>query len=279
VFEAKSIYLGGAIVAASGCGYHSSIELGLNCPFCNRPVFLVQGFSRKRGDKSHAVPTHFSHYKADSEAGKDCEARSLSKEGREFIRKLSPEARGQRLAIYNRRLWKMITWEKELAHWSGSLPNFQKYSDHIHGEWPKHPREEIRALMREMAAEVTVEALTARPTLKSPDGGSISPEVAEGMVQVMTEGLDTKMQWEICMEVFDYLHTNEARPVFDSLIRMNMIDAIDVAIAEGWDIKAGGVKTSMVHRFALATIALVRWEDALAKFAKPQPGDGFGRKR
>jgi hypothetical protein len=270
MIEAKSIYLGGAIVTAPECDYHSTIDLGLNCPFCSKPVFLVKAFDRQRGDKAHVVPAHFSHYKADSELGKDCEARSLSKEGREFLQKLRPEARGQRLAVFNRRMWQMLAWQKDIPSFKGAPNQTQEIINHLYEVWPQ-----TRSFMAEFLREQiqTLTPLKVRAQFKF-----MLPEVAEIVTQTLLEDLDTKMQVEIGIEVAEYLHTPPARPVFDRLIKLAIMDAIDLNAGE----RPGGVKatltTNLVHHMALATIALTPWEEALKNFAKPQAGDGFGRR-
>lgn len=107
--DAKSMYLGGDIVNADECDFDSYKKLGLVCPFCNEAVFLRAGFIGKRGSKSVDIPACFSHFPASRETVEDCERRSQSKEGRAAIERIKAEARNQRLEIYNRYLWEMIS--------------------------------------------------------------------------------------------------------------------------------------------------------------------------
>lgn len=108
--DAKSIYLGGDIVAAEDCDYESYRSLGLTCPFCNEAVFLRTAFFRKGVEKDTEVNPHFVHFPSSlAKNGADCERRSLSKEGRAEIERIKVEARNQRLKLYNDRLWDMFS--------------------------------------------------------------------------------------------------------------------------------------------------------------------------
>ena len=103
------MYLGGDVVNADECDFDSYKKLGLVCPFCNEAVFLRAGFIGKRGSKSVDIPACFSHFPTSKETMEDCERRSLSKEGRAEIERIKTEARNQRLELYNKHLWEMIS--------------------------------------------------------------------------------------------------------------------------------------------------------------------------
>jgi hypothetical protein len=42
MLEARAIYRAGNLVNAGDCDYESFKELGLICPFCDEPVFVVK---------------------------------------------------------------------------------------------------------------------------------------------------------------------------------------------------------------------------------------------
>lgn len=110
---AKSMYLGGELVQAEDCDFKSSKQLGLTCPFCSQAVFLRAGHIRTTQEKEVLVSAAFAHYHTGVDDF-DCEKRSLSAEGREFLRLKAIEARNQRLDLYNKRLWEMISRDRNI---------------------------------------------------------------------------------------------------------------------------------------------------------------------
>lgn len=106
--QAKSMYQGGELIDAKYCDYDSCKELGLLCPFCDEPVFLVRECVRQR-QKSHKVflvDPFFSHYKSGDIS--ECELRSRSIEGQAYLEQLSPVKKGQRLELFNKFFWEMV---------------------------------------------------------------------------------------------------------------------------------------------------------------------------
>lgn len=110
---AKSMYLAGELVQAEDCDFESSKQLGLTCPFCSQAVFLRAGHIRVTQGKEILVSAAFAHYHTGVDDF-DCEKRSLSLEGREFLRLKAIEARNQRLELYNRHLWEMISRDRNI---------------------------------------------------------------------------------------------------------------------------------------------------------------------
>ena len=82
---AKSMYFGGDIVSAEECDYNSYERLGLKCPFCDHPVFLRAGSSRKNKGVEQTVVTCFAHFKGTSVFELNCEVRFKTTVGREKI--------------------------------------------------------------------------------------------------------------------------------------------------------------------------------------------------
>jgi hypothetical protein len=108
MFDAVSMYLGGAVVAASDCDYNSAKQLGLTCPFCKSAVFFKGEQVREQKGKLKYINSHFSHYKTGTPEDLDCEKRSHTKQGKEEIIRMRGEAKNQRLKLYNKHLWQMF---------------------------------------------------------------------------------------------------------------------------------------------------------------------------
>ncbi|MGL5079093.1 MAG: hypothetical protein ACRDBG_25115 [Waterburya sp.] len=107
--ECISIYLGGEIVTPDLCDYNSYKILGLKCPFCESPVFLRQGTIYKQSDKEISRDACFAHFKADIEQGELCEARALTKTGREEISAIKRKNQNQRLRLFFTSFLELIT--------------------------------------------------------------------------------------------------------------------------------------------------------------------------
>lgn len=116
MIEAKSMYFGGEIIAASECDYQSSRELGLICPFCNSAVFIRSESVRQVRGKLQLVKPYFAHYPSGNADNWDCEKRSHTKQGREEIEKLKIQAKNQRLKLYNAHLWSMIATDRNISY-------------------------------------------------------------------------------------------------------------------------------------------------------------------
>lgn len=281
---AISQYLGGATIDAADANYDSSIDLGLLCPFCGRPVFLVGGSTRQRYEKTEHLPPHFSHYRAESETAKLCEARAITKEGREYLQQLQPEARGQRLTAYNRRLWDMIIEEKDAPRncktWLKlNAPQLQSSTRDLIAHCLKHwrdpeERSQIKAAMPKLVEHLTPETIAAavlgRP---SDDPSSQAMEIARSVSETWKHDLSRQLHWAICAEVTDYLAQKESEPVFEKLIYLAMFDRLNFHPARNEPIHS-----QQIMEICLGSIALTRWEAMLEKFSQPRRGDGFGRR-
>jgi len=102
------MYRGGLVVDANDCDYQSSRRLGIVCPFCSEAVYLKKSFQYIRDGKEITASAALCHYHSDSPTAQECELRSLRREGEEYIKSLETQARGQRLELYNKRLWDFI---------------------------------------------------------------------------------------------------------------------------------------------------------------------------
>ncbi|HEY9874507.1 MAG TPA: hypothetical protein V6D12_13785 [Candidatus Obscuribacterales bacterium] len=122
----KSMYRGGLVVDAVSCDYESSRQLGIVCPFCSEAVYLKKSFQYVRDGKEITASAAFCHYHSDSPTAQACELRSLRRDGEEYIRSLEAQARGQRLELYNKRLWEFIKNEIETTYLNEVPKNFGK---------------------------------------------------------------------------------------------------------------------------------------------------------
>jgi hypothetical protein len=273
--QAKSMYLAGSLMQADRCDYRSCIDFGLVCPFCNDPVFLVGESTRRKNGSTETIRAHFSHFKADANRGKDCEARSLTKEGRDYLQKLSPLARGQRLKLFNRRLWDMIREGKNIPknldrRIRAKLPRqaIEQIPDvikHCRNHW-NDDRNGLESFLRRSVKALVVES--ARPQIPVDLNQSVVP-----LFNQMRDELDTNLQYAIAAEVVDYLGTAPASGCFNDLIKVAILDAYELEQIS----QNHRFSTSLVHRMAVSTIAITSWEKVLLKFSKPQPGEGFKR--
>jgi hypothetical protein len=82
---AASIRYGGELVEPQECDYNDYKYLGLLCPECKSPVFLVKSQVRSRLEKTYAVSAHFSHFKeVDPTYAQKCELRVSNYDDREM---------------------------------------------------------------------------------------------------------------------------------------------------------------------------------------------------
>src|SRR4028119_406439 len=106
---ASSLYKGGELLDASEPDYECSKEFGMVCPFCKEAVFLAREHTRNNSN----VRASWRHYWVSTQST-FCEERALSVQGKEILKQLQPEARGQRLKLFNRRFWEIYRYEKDV---------------------------------------------------------------------------------------------------------------------------------------------------------------------
>jgi len=104
------MYLAGEIVTPDLCDHDSYKELGLVCPFCRLPVFFCTGSQYINSKQKEIIRNaHFSHFKIHSEQGRLCEARSITKAGRQEIERIDSANRQQRLLLFYRHFVDLLT--------------------------------------------------------------------------------------------------------------------------------------------------------------------------
>lgn len=107
---ASSIRYGGLLVNASDCNYTDYKNLGLVCPNCHESVFLIQEHDRHyKSSKISTVAAHFNHRQEKSaQAIALCELRVKQISAAE-IKRRENASRHQRLRLFNRHLWNILT--------------------------------------------------------------------------------------------------------------------------------------------------------------------------
>lgn len=116
---AKSMYLGGDIIAAEECNFESSRNYGLICPLCSEAVYIRSGSIRhqtlRNGKKRvQLVNPYFAHYHTGVEFQDYCENRVHTKEGRDRMEQIRIEAKNQRLKLFNNHLWEMMQEDRNI---------------------------------------------------------------------------------------------------------------------------------------------------------------------
>lgn len=113
MLTAKSMYHGGELVQAIDVNldFDSFKELGLLCPFCNEPVFLCGETVRQssKTKKLSYIQPHFKHFPGGDPTDLDCEKRYFTPEGKRYLDAMRAERRGQRLELFNRYFWEIVS--------------------------------------------------------------------------------------------------------------------------------------------------------------------------
>lgn len=106
---AKSLKYGGELISAEECNYESFKSLMPVCPNCSEPLFLRMGGQRtSKLGKEYSVHSHWCHFKGVSEeqvAGCELRVSGFTDEDR---KKIANKARGQRLKVIQRRIWRIL---------------------------------------------------------------------------------------------------------------------------------------------------------------------------
>lgn len=203
------MYLNDTVKAEELEGAHElTKEVGIVCPFCKEALLL------KAGEKK---VHHFAHY--EKEQGVECEARALRQEGKEYIRGLQVEQKGQLLKLFNLYLWDILTLEgglKEVRLKSKDRGSefYQRLRGYIETALTK--REGIDWLkglcLKFLNGEVT-ELLQDPPDLEA--SGAPSFQEYKDWYEGYLKGIRSvkRVQTEIVMEAVEYLGTPSAKLV------------------------------------------------------------------
>ena len=273
------MYKGGELIAATEADYECSRELGMICPFCKEAVFLTREHTRKNS----AVRASWKHYRV-SEESAFCEERALSAQGKEILKQLQPEARGQRLKLFNRRFWDIYKYDKDVP--SLDKTTGEMFDDHTLNMLVKHCRDkwDIPAIMRIIPGRVEVIVETAensRPNLVAmlnrvgldrlnfEDQKDVL-KLAEKTMNCFADIKFSILRHKILSEVIEWLPTETASASFRKVIQLAILDCRHI------------YNTSTLHSSAIANVAvssliLTDWEVAITNLKEPLKGVGFAK--
>ena len=264
---ASALYKGGDLVAAQTANYESYKELGCICPFCKENVFLAREHDRN----GSLVRASWRHYKLSANTSY-CENRALSAIGKELLEKFKPQARNQRLRLFNRRFWDIFTYKKYVPknlkaaclQVVGDSEILTEIVKNCRATWdveliikhiPQNPKIDVDAL---------TESILQHPSLsfsQSPEfAGEIAQELLAEHANVRTSALNHK----ISCEVVAWLKTPTARPAFEKVIQVALLDCAEVLPQP--------VKVADIVNMALANLVWSNWSEAIDSLK----GVGFG---
>ena len=225
---AKSMYLGGELLKAEECDYASSRELGLICPICNEAVFLVAGSVRENilrnsKKKTQILPAHFNHYKMnDDNFSLSCDYRALSNQQRLELKSNYTKSKKQRLEIFNRHLWDIIKKERNLR----PKKMFKESLIPVSNTEINKLKTTVLTLWREFyLSEEYLEAYQQVCKDYFTSEGVIPESIISHSAYPLQKQYFCKhflkaQHEKIIQEIFEFLGTNTAKPIWVNLFRM-----------------------------------------------------------
>ncbi len=236
---------GGLLIDASECDYNSFKQLGLLCPICNRPVFLVQAaqreaHTRKNKDggsvavKESSVLAHFSHFPdVSKEQVEECELKTkqITQTQRTAI---AVKAKGQRLKMLQSNLWKMLKTSFRLYYAEGmetiledlfleaSFMNAMRSKAYLDKLVETCALSMMHPTNLKVVKESFEQGCKSWSALAESYPGDDNEFLYSGFKNWPNSVLDTKMHEAICLEVLDFLSTKMQRPIFNLLIKYSI---------------------------------------------------------
>lgn len=275
---ASSLYEGGKLIDAAEANYEYSRELGMICPFCKEAVFLAREHLRKNS----SVRASWRHYRVSTQSA-FCEERALSTQGKEILKQLQPEARGQRLTLFNRRFWDIYRYEKDVPPLDAATRRI--FDDKTVNLLVKHCRDkwDIPAIMKIIPGriEAIVETVEKRgselvPMLNSVGLGRLTFAEQQEVLKTAENSLNyfagikfSLLRHKILSEVIEWLPTETASASFRKVIQLAIIDCR--AISEP------PIHSSDIANVAVSSLILTDWEAAIASLKEPTKGLGFAK--
>lgn len=275
---ASSLYKGGELLDASEADYECSKDFGMVCPFCKEAVFLAREHTRKNSN----VRASWRHYKVSTQSA-FCEERALSVQGKEILKQLQPEARGQRLRLFNRRFWDIYKYEKD-------VPLLDEATSRILDNKTvnllvKHCRErwDVPAIMQSIPGKI--ESIMDAVEKRGPELVTVlntvgldqltfaeQKDVLENAQNSLDHFADLKfslLRHKILSEVIEWLPTETASASFRKVIQLAIIDR--------HEIYKPTLHSSAIANMAVSSLILTDWEVAIASLKEPQKGLGFAK--
>ncbi len=252
---AASMRYAGMLVDAQEADYTSYKNLGLLCPICHAPVYLVSASERKdytrsltdkvTGSKREvivsaaSVDAHFSHFKdVSQEQVNQCELRVRALKPSEF-HKRATTARNQRERFFKSHFWKLLemgykmeTWEEDVAFaHSGFIANCPAKDPDNYRElkWTKignYFTSHFKSTRDYMVstARHCIEGLTSKDVSHLAAIG-FKPQTIE-YLQQWKQAIDGKMQLEITKEAIDFLCHKRNQELVQTLFAKGLADYV-----------------------------------------------------
>lgn len=264
--SASSLYNGGKLIDASKASYADSRGMGMICPFCKESVFLAREYTREES----VVRASWRHYKI-SQNSKFCEDRALTAKGKEQLKQLQSEARGQRLKLFNRRFWDIFKKDKDIPPLEQSCLKFtdkqtlDKIVKHCKERWDvpailKAIPKNIEATLRNPAAPSAIESQTINLGFQ---------DQAQEVVDYFTNMEFSVLRHKILSEVIEWLGTETASASFEKIIQLAYLDCLEVFPRP--------IHTEAIAHMTIVSLILTDWEDAIASLKSPTKGIGFSK--
>jgi hypothetical protein len=272
MLEAKSMYLGVDIVSAPECDYQSYARLGLKCPFCDSAVFIRSASVRKIKGVEKPVGAYFAHFPSGYTDNWDCEARSQTKAGREEIERIKIEARGQRLKVYNAKLWQLIATDRNISRQFVAAVRKRTGSRWI-DQWTKLVRREITQNLGDLYQTIDVAIGTLDKLTPALYANMLNKTDATAECQVQLDyfsDCDLRLHRAICYEVIEFLATNSGGWALNKLVVvscsiMNMaVTTAGVSSALGAEQTTPYLSAMTITNFLVGT----HWSEIIDKFAE-----------
>jgi hypothetical protein len=250
---AASMRYAGMLVDAQEADYTSYKNLGLLCPICHAPVFLVSASERKDYTRSltdkitgarrevivaaASVDAHFSHFKdVSQEQVNQCELRVRALKPPEFHRRATM-ARNQREKYFRSHFWKLLemgykmeTWEEDVAFaHSGFIATCPAKDPDNYRElkWTKisdYFLSYFKATKDYMvsAAQHCIDSLISKDVSQLSIAG-FKPQTID-YLQQWRQAIDGRMQLEITKEAIDFLCHKRNKELVKTLLAKGLAD-------------------------------------------------------
>lgn len=275
---ASSLYKGGELLDASEADYECSKEFGMVCPFCKEAVFLAREHVRNNSN----VRASWRHYRVSTQSA-FCEERALSVQGKEILKQLQPEARGQRLKLFNRRFWDIYKYQKDVPPLDKATR--QIFEDKTLSLLVKHCRErwDIPAIMKIIPDRIEAIAETVEkrgqdlvPMLNRVGLAELTFAEQQDILKTAETSLsyfaDLKfslLRHKILSEVIEWLPTETASASFRKVIQLAIVDCREISEPP--------IHSSAIANVAVSSLILTDWEAAITSLKEPLKGLGFAK--
>jgi len=234
---AKSMYRGGLIVDSDECDYESSRHLGIICPFCSQAVFLRKGGSYIRDGKEITVSPAFCHYQSNDTTAQDCELRSLRREGEEYIKRLEIESRGQRLELYNKRLWEIFKQDIKVTSLKEATQSFGKKWIEEKASLTRNDLSNRLKFYLEQSLELWEQQLTEKVQIKDPklaEAANVAWTVEERLADIRKlSSFDRQLHVMVFQEIIQFLSTRSGNYAYHKIFQVALIiDCANIWVAK-----------------------------------------------